>query len=204
MRTPLNVLHLYFPAFKNIFLSIYAPITPDERHAWFQLNAASPAARSTKQVHITKKFCQKHSKCVAFQHDTITFLGYMVAHLNICSFTKSQLTLCNPSSTCMCTKEWYLTTSQQSALLLKQSHVVQKYNFYEEDSREKWRDLTQSYDKSPWTDRKIKKKSTWQHETATKNVGYTTIADRLRTVSWGNDSQFVQKRSRITNLHIDT
>ena len=53
---------------------------------------------------------------------------------------------------------------------------------------EKGRDLTQSYDKSPYTDRKIQK-ATWQHKNATKNFDYTTIGDRLRTVSWGNDSQ---------------
>ena len=52
--------------------------------------------------------------------------------------------------------------------------------------REKGRDLAQSYDKSPYTHRKIQK-VTWQHKNATKNVDYTTIADRLRTVSWGND-----------------
>ena len=28
----------------------------------------------------------------------------------------------------------------------------------------------------------------WQHKNATKNFGYTTISDRLRTVSWSNDS----------------
>ena len=37
------------------------------------------------------------------------------------------------------------------------------------------------------TDREIQK-VTWQHINATKNFDYTTIADRLRTVSWGNDS----------------
>ena len=52
---------------------------------------------------------------------------------------------------------------------------------------EKGRDQTQSYDKSPYTDRKIQK-ATWQHKNATKNFDITTIADRLRTVSWGNDS----------------
>ena len=52
---------------------------------------------------------------------------------------------------------------------------------------EKGRDLTQSYDKSPYTDRTIQK-ATWKHEDDTKNFDYTTIADRLRTVSWGNDS----------------
>ena len=36
---------------------------------------------------------------------------------------------------------------------------------------------------------KNKKKSpTWQHKNATKNFDYTTIADRLKMVSWGNDS----------------
>ena len=55
--------------------------------------------------------------------------------------------------------------------------------------RQKETDLTQSYmyDKSPYTYRKIQK-ATWQHKNATKNFDYTTIADRLRTVSWGNDS----------------
>ena len=54
-------------------------------------------------------------------------------------------------------------------------------------SSEKGRDLTQSYDKSPYTDTKIQK-ATWKHRNATKNFDYTTIADRLRTVSWDNDS----------------
>ena len=53
--------------------------------------------------------------------------------------------------------------------------------------REKERDLTQSYDKSPYADRKIKN-ATWQQKYATKNFGYTPIADQLRTISWGNDS----------------
>ena len=51
VRTPLNV---YFTAFKSIFLSVYAPITSDECHAWFHLNAASAAARNTEQLNITK------------------------------------------------------------------------------------------------------------------------------------------------------
>ena len=54
-------------------------------------------------------------------------------------------------------------------------------------SSEKGRDLTRSYDKSPYTNRKIQK-AKWQHENATKNFDYTTIAYRLRTVTWGNDS----------------
>ena len=51
----------------------------------------------------------------------------------------------------------------------------------------KGKDLTQSCDKNPYTHRKIQK-ATWQHKNATKNFDYTTIADRLRTVSWSNSS----------------
>ena len=55
------------------------------------------------------------------------------------------------------------------------------------NEREKGRDLTQSCDKNPYTHRTIQK-VTWQHKNATKNFDYTTIADRLRTVSWSNNS----------------
>ena len=51
----------------------------------------------------------------------------------------------------------------------------------------KGRDLTQSYDKSPYTHRNIQK-ATWQHKNATINFDYATIADRLRTVIWRNIS----------------
>ena len=61
------------------------------------------------------------------------------------------------------------------------------YGAYYYVQREKGRDLTQFYDKSAYTDRKIQK-AMWQHKNATKNFDYTTIEDRLRTVSWGNDS----------------
>ena len=55
-------------------------------------------------------------------------------------------------------------------------------NFVE---REKEGDLTQSYDKTPYTNRKFENQRT-THTNATKNFDYTTIADRLRTVSWSN------------------
>ena len=32
------------------------------------------------------------------------------------------------------------------------------------------------------------KKATWQHKNATKNFDDTTIADRLRTVNWSDNS----------------
>ena len=44
-------------AFKSIFLSLYAPITSYECHAWVHSNAASPSARNTEQVNITKYSC---------------------------------------------------------------------------------------------------------------------------------------------------
>ena len=53
--------------------------------------------------------------------------------------------------------------------------------------RDKGRCLTQSYDKSPFTHRKIQK-ATWKHKNATKNFDNTTIADQLRTVSLSNSS----------------
>ena len=40
---------------------------------------------------------------------------------------------------------------------------------------------------NPYTHRTIQK-ATWQHKNATKNFDYTTIADRLGTVSWSNSS----------------
>ena len=48
-------------------------------------------------------------------------------------------------------------------------------------------DLVKFYDKSPYTHKKLQK-AKWQYENATKNFEYTGIADRLRTVSWSNDS----------------
>ena len=53
--------------------------------------------------------------------------------------------------------------------------------------RKKESDLTQSYDKSPYTSRNVKRagKGTTQ-TTPQKNFDYTAIADRLRTVSWSN------------------
>ena len=50
--------------------------------------------------------------------------------------------------------------------------------------REKEGDLTKSYDKTPIPTENSKTKG--QHTNATKNFDYTTIADRLRTVSWSN------------------
>ena len=51
----------------------------------------------------------------------------------------------------------------------------------------KGKDWTLSYDKSPYTHGKLKKcQMTTQN--ATKNFDYTTIAERLRTVSRSNDS----------------
>ena len=53
--------------------------------------------------------------------------------------------------------------------------------------REKRRDLTQSHDKIPNTNRQFNQ-TKWQHENATKIFYYTTIADLLRTASWSSFS----------------
>ena len=47
--------------------------------------------------------------------------------------------------------------------------------------REKEGDLTQSYDKNPYTNRKFENQ--WTAQKRRQNFDYTTIADRLRTVS---------------------
>ena len=61
------------------------------------------------------------------------------------------------------------------------------YQILQKLLQEKARDLTQCSDKSPFTNKKLQNPE-WQHKNATKNVDYTTIADRLIMVSWSNDS----------------
>ena len=51
--------------------------------------------------------------------------------------------------------------------------------------KEKGRDLTQSYDKSPHTNRNVKKAKR-QDIYATYKFDYSVIADRLRTASRSN------------------
>ena len=65
--------------------------------------------------------------------------------------------------------------------------LTQEMKYSLEENRGKERDLTPFYDESPYTHRQIQK-ATWQQKNSTKNFDYTTIADRLRTVSWSSDS----------------
>ena len=51
--------------------------------------------------------------------------------------------------------------------------------------KEKGRDLTQSYDKSP-TPTEMSKGQSDNTNNATKKFDYTAVADRLRMVSWSN------------------
>ena len=55
------------------------------------------------------------------------------------------------------------------------------------EGKKKGRDLTESYDKIPYMDRKIPK-SNVKTQKRHQKLDYTAIADQLRTVSWGNDS----------------
>ena len=59
-------------------------------------------------------------------------------------------------------------------------HIIEtsSLNINKIEIREKERDLTQSYDKSPYTDRKIKKKK--QQRDNTKTPTKTSITQRLR------------------------
>ena len=52
---------------------------------------------------------------------------------------------------------------------------------------EEKRDLTQSYDKSPYTNRKFNNQLTTQKRH--QNFDYSTIVDRLRMVRWSNNGQ---------------
>ena len=45
---------LFFGTFTVSVEILYTPITSGECHAWFHLNAASPATRNTEQVNLTK------------------------------------------------------------------------------------------------------------------------------------------------------
>ena len=57
---------------------------------------------------------------------------------------------------------------------------------YYTDWEKNGRDLTQSYDKSPYNNRNVKG-ANWQHKTPPKRkFDYIAIADRLRTVSLSN------------------
>ena len=71
--------------------------------------------------------------------------------------------------------------SERSDQYSRRYDILNSYHLW----REKEGDLTQSYDKTPYTNRKFENQRT-THTNATKNFDYTTIADRLRTVSWSN------------------
>ena len=61
--------------------------------------------------------------------------------------------------------------------------------------------MTQSYmyDKSPYIHRKIQN-ATWQHNNATKNFDYTTIAARLKTISESNTSHSLVCLNQLTGI----
>ena len=64
-----------------------------------------------------------------------------------------------------------------------EKHVMNREFCDEEKKKEIW---LSPMTKAPSPTEKSKKK--WQHKNATKNFDNTAIADRLRTVSWDNDS----------------
>ena len=74
-----------------------------------------------------------------------------------------------------------------------------RWVFLSVSPREKWRDLTQSYDKSPYTNRNVKR-AKWQHKQRHKKFDYTAVADRLRTVSWSNYSHPTTVVNQFQNI----
>ena len=65
-------------------------------------------------------------------------------------------------------------------------------------TREKDRDLTQSYDENPYTNRKFNNQLTTQKRH--QNVDHTTITDQTRTDSWSNNPIGVVTDLRVPNL----
>ena len=95
---------------------------------------------------------------------------------------------------------YFLTLYSWQCLLLSVSSTMDKDEASEECKRhttkhwknlktkEKGRYLAQFYDKSPYTNRQFHK-AKLQHRKRHQNFDCTTIADRLRMVSWSNDIQ---------------
>ena len=65
-----------------------------------------------------------------------------------------------------------------------QSHLKSEFKYRTSVEKEGY--LTQSYDRSPHANRKFNNQLTTK--TPPKSSDYTTIADRLRAVSWSNNS----------------
>ena len=76
-------------------------------------------------------------------------------------------------------KPWFLKKKNAAADILRKS-----FKLY---ISRKGRDLSQSYDQTSYIQSKIRT-ATCQYKNVTKNCDYTTIADRLTTVSWSNNS----------------
>ena len=72
-----------------------------------------------------------------------------------------------------------------------------------ENKEKKGRDMTQSYDKGPFTNR-IVKMVKWQHKQRHKKFDYTPIADRLRTVSGSNYNHLTCVVYRFYRAHLPT
>ena len=75
---------------------------------------------------------------------------------------------------------------------------------YDDIQREKERGVTQSYDEKPYSNRKLTQPIN-NTKNVTKTFDYTTIAGRLRTVSWSNNSHqtcVVKPGLKVTNLPI--
>ena len=70
------------------------------------------------------------------------------------------------------------TQAMDNAYMVRQIKLQQSLK-----KEKKERDLTQSFNKNPYTNRKVKR-AKGQHKQCHKKFDYTAIADRLRMVIW--------------------
>ena len=119
---------------------------------------------------MTGVLCTVYGAQVYFKFQSSNILIWRT-HIDILMLGK-----CNPLS--------QLREHDEKIQITHADHYRESDNFFF-NKREKGRYLTQSYNKSPYTSRNVKRQSDNTYN-ATKKFDYTAVADRLRTVSWSN------------------
>ena len=156
----------------KLSFSLYPPITSGECHAWFHLNAASPAARNTKQVILTK----------------------ILVHGRIRSTKTASRLQVNRSPHWTTTRliwdgikcPWNLWLSDAQYVAFYYWRYIKSFLSNIEKLRERKR-----FDSVLWQKPVHTQKNPKREETTQKTSPKALITQRLRTdlgLSWGNDS----------------
>ena len=74
---------------------------------------------------------------------------------------------------------WKTAQRQNNDITRSLPRLLNHWSHYQEKKEDVWHSGMTKNPNSRWNFQK----STWQHKNATKNFNYTTITDRLRTVS---------------------